>query len=127
MYRKLTLRRMPPVTRKVAKLLAQLESVEVKLRHLLPELQTQELMARGEGRRAESLAHRYKAKLDALTARCLAPNNAFEVVARCASCEYLGLCGDDSQRPDYCPIRHEDDDEADGQVKEKFAGEDAFT
>lgn len=44
-YRKRTLRGMPPTTRKLARLLSDLESVARRGKHLLAEIQTQERMA----------------------------------------------------------------------------------
>jgi len=38
-YRKRTLRSMSPTTRKVARLIGELESVSKRLKHLMPELQ----------------------------------------------------------------------------------------
>jgi len=38
-YRKKTLRRMSPTTRKVARLIGELDSVAKRLKHLIPELQ----------------------------------------------------------------------------------------
>lgn len=45
-YRKSTLRKMPPHTRKVARLLNDLESVHTRMKNLMGELQTLELYAR---------------------------------------------------------------------------------
>lgn len=46
MYQRKTLRKMPPHTRKVARLLNDLESAHTRLRNLMPELQTLERYAR---------------------------------------------------------------------------------
>lgn len=45
-YRKATLRKMPPLTRKVARLLNELESVQVRLENRIEELYTIERHAR---------------------------------------------------------------------------------
>ena len=45
-YRKTTLRRMPPVTRKYAKLLGELESVQRRLKNLTEQIATLELDSR---------------------------------------------------------------------------------
>ena len=42
-YRKKTLRSMSPTTRKVARLIGELDSVSRRLKNLIPELQRQEL------------------------------------------------------------------------------------
>ena len=49
--RKRTLRRMPPETRKVARLVNELESVERRLKNLLPSIQRMEVWERAELRR----------------------------------------------------------------------------
>lgn len=54
--RKRTLRLMPPETRKVAKLVGELEGIATKLKNLLPDLQTLEMMARAEEKRQASQA-----------------------------------------------------------------------
>ena len=59
-YKKSTTRRMPPKTRKLAKLINELASVQRRLKNLLPEIQTAEMYERGEHRRQEHL----KAKTD---------------------------------------------------------------
>ena len=45
-YRKKTLRSMLPTTRKVARLIGELESVDRRLKNLIPELQRMELESR---------------------------------------------------------------------------------
>jgi len=45
-YRKKTLRSMLPVTRKVARLIGELDSTERRLKNLIPELQRMELESR---------------------------------------------------------------------------------
>ena len=52
--RKKTLRQMPPTTRKIAKTINEAESAIKRLKKLLPELQTLELLANGERKRMES-------------------------------------------------------------------------
>ena len=46
--RKRTLRHMPPETRKVANLVGELEGIAIRLKNLLPDLQSLEMMARAE-------------------------------------------------------------------------------
>ena len=45
-YRKKTLRSMLPTTRKVARLIGELESVDKRLKNLMPELQRMEMESR---------------------------------------------------------------------------------
>ena len=53
--RKRTLRRMTPEVRKLAKILADLESVRVRLRNFLTDLQELELLAMAERNREKAL------------------------------------------------------------------------
>lgn len=52
-FKKRTTRRMPPKTRKLAKLINDLVSVERRLKNLLPDIQTAEMFERAEQRRQE--------------------------------------------------------------------------
>ena len=53
-YRKKTLRQMPPETRKVARLISELDSVSKRLKNLIPTLQTLEMEARAKKRWEET-------------------------------------------------------------------------
>ena len=52
-FRSKTTRRMPPKTRKLAKLINDLASVQRRLKNLLPEIQTAEMYEIGEHRRQQ--------------------------------------------------------------------------
>lgn len=52
-YRGKTTRRMPPKTRKLAKLINDLASIERRLKNLLPEIQTAEMFERAEQKRQQ--------------------------------------------------------------------------
>lgn len=52
-FRKKTTRRMPPMTRKVAKLINELASIERRLKNLLPDIQTAEMYEIGERKRQQ--------------------------------------------------------------------------
>lgn len=54
-YRKATLRKLPPVTRKVAKLLNELESIHRKLRNALPQIEGLERWHRADLKRRATL------------------------------------------------------------------------
>jgi len=50
-YRKATLRNMPPYTRRLARLVGELDSVSRRLKNILPELQSLELWYRADQKR----------------------------------------------------------------------------
>lgn len=50
-YRRKTLRQMPPLTRKLAKLIVELDSLQNRLRHILPAVEEAERMATAERNR----------------------------------------------------------------------------
>lgn len=66
-YKARTTRRMPPKTRKLAKLINDLASVQRRLKNLLPEIQTAEMYERGERQRQEHLKAQEKRAIDEAT------------------------------------------------------------
>lgn len=52
-FKKRTTRRMPPKTRKIAKLINELASIERRLKNILPEIQTAEMYEIAEQRRQQ--------------------------------------------------------------------------
>jgi len=81
-YRALTLRHMPPDTRKLAHLINDLESVNTRLKNFIPILML-----------IEQEASAFK-------------NITFPPVCPHEMCEYRTCCVDDPQRSDYCPLQH---------------------
>lgn len=56
-YRSKTIRRMPPKTRKLARLIGDLDSVSRRLKNMLPEIQTAEMFERAEAKRKAQQKH----------------------------------------------------------------------
>lgn len=56
-FRSKTIRRMPPKTRKLAKLIGELDSISRRLKNLLPEIQTAEMYERAEAKKKASQRH----------------------------------------------------------------------
>ena len=74
-HRKKTLRQMPPNTRKIARLIDEADSAIRRLKKILPELQTLELLAKGEQKRNEAKKNGHKITPDFYDIRTYSKRN----------------------------------------------------
>ncbi len=63
-FKSKTTRRMPPLTRKVAKLINEMDSIKRRLKNLVPEIQTAELYQRAQQKREAHEAAKLKRAYD---------------------------------------------------------------
>jgi len=83
-YKSKTLRRMPPLTREVARLINELDSVTTRLKNRIPALQD--------------------AELDSIVAKRQEAASLNKVLNDpCTSCEYQGTTECPPENQDYCP------------------------